>query len=228
MKGIDNPKSGVTLIELLVGIALLGVVMAGAYEVLQSASSVSNRQQQAALASQTGWQILQQMSRELRAAVPAEGRVPLRGEDSTLPATRALSSPARDLPADFAGGRLPADTINFLSVARGAISPHREFGSVEYALFRNKEGKVTGLSRRFAAIEEPLSGSPRVLHSPQIIAMDCHYRGEEGEWESEWTAPALPVAVRLKIWVRTSLPGEKVEADVYRTVVHLPASKEMK
>ena len=85
-----------TLIEVLMAVALTAILLAGGYEVIISATNISRSQQQAATASRTGWQTLQQMSRELRASMPRADT----GDGSSLTLKNA----------DFSIGARPADT----------------------------------------------------------------------------------------------------------------------
>lgn len=226
MKISPDRRSGMTLLEMLLAVALTGIILGGAYDLMISANEISRGHQQAAMAGRRGWQTLEQMSRELRAAIPpaSDGETNFSARDATLPAQPALEvSGSTEFPADFRSGTIPADTIRFTTTAAAQPAP----AVVEYALQRNKSGHVIGLSRLHVPAGKKEEDCSPTMQNPSVMAVDCEFMNGTGTWQPAWEAGGLPEAVRVTLWLRTSPPGDLLKVRPLRTVVHLPVGKEV-
>lgn len=215
-----------TLLEMLVGIVLTGIILGGAYKIMISANEITRDHQETAMAGRRGWQTLQQMSRELRAALPTElgGTTHLTAQDATLPAQPALEvAGATEFPADFSRGTVPADTMRFST----AQTPQKAPGVVEYALQRNTAGHVLGLSRCYVPAGKDESECSPIMHNPSVVAVNYEFLDANGTWQPGWDAADLPEAVRITLWLRTSPPGNLLKVRSLSTVVHPPVGKEV-
>ncbi len=228
MSLFSRGKTGATLIEMLVGIGVLVILMAGIYRVMSTTPYIARQQQQRALAGRRAWRTLRQLSRELRAIPPGrEGVDRLTGTDSILQVSDVFEVPAADIRRTFPDG-LPADSIRFATTVRG-YSPLRAQHAiiVEYKLRRGEDGSTGGIYRRFSGIGEDPEEGAWELFNIQALALEFRYLDVNGEWREEWGEDFLPRAVKARVWMRTSLPGEEPEVGEFRTVINLPGEKEV-
>ncbi len=228
MSLFSRGKGGVTLIEMLVGIGVLVVFMAGMYSVMSTTPRVARRQQQRALAGRRAWRTLRQLSRELRAIPPGGERGgPLTGARSFLQVTDFFDVPAEDIRHAFPDG-FPADSIRFATTARGnSLQGGQHAIVVEYKLRHDEGGSSGGIYRRFSEIGEDPDEGAWELFNIQALAMEFRYLDGDGEWREGWGEDFLPRAVKARVWMRTSLPGEDPGVGEFRTVINLPGEKEV-
>jgi prepilin-type N-terminal cleavage/methylation domain-containing protein len=220
-----------TLIEMLIAIVLTGIILNGAYKLLVQANDISRQHQQAALAGQRGWQTLRQLSQELQAVLPLKGDPANRlvVEDGQLPAQPALGvSASNEFPTDFREGNIPADTIHFATMKVDLNATTAGARALQYGLEQDDSGRVKGLFRTIVSPDDETGTTAPALHNPSAVAINYECMGQNGEWHPQWNEEALPTAIRITLWLRTSPTGEPIQVRSLRTVVHLPAAGEVR
>lgn len=219
-----HAKTGFTLLEALLAIALTSMVMSMAWQIAAQARNVWRREQNAALGAREAWTRLRHISGELRAALlpedtpPGEGLV---GTDGAFDLYRALPrDPHRDeLAADLKAVKLHADSIR---VPVASVDDQGRSGVIEYSIARDHNRGAVGLQRRAAPLGQPL-GAP-VIHSDKVISLDCRYLDRDGKWRAKWDAPRqTPLAVRISVGALAERSTPIPEIMTFTTVVYLPA-----
>ncbi len=218
-----NTKAGVTLVEMLAAIAILALLMGGIYRVMSITASIADTSQQRTRTARSAWSMLQQISGELRSIPGSEGMGILRGVGSTLDLSDASGDAGADIASVFPAGNLPAHTLRF----EAYVPSPPGYAKLEYGLHRDEQGRPSGVYRRLALPGEEIEDTPGEIVSTQAVAVEFQYKNEHGEWLSQWEPTDLPLAVKIRVWMLTPLRGNRIEVSEFRTVVNLPAAKEI-
>jgi prepilin-type N-terminal cleavage/methylation domain-containing protein len=220
-------QRGLTLAELLVAMALAGVVMTMAFKIMHQAGRFMRTQRAVSDASRAGWQAVDRLCRELAMAGPPSAfgaEATFEGIDGAATFHDLIPENFRlvELTARQKAVRLDADLIRF-PVGRLADAPGGERpGMVEYSLKRDKGGRIVGLLRRAAPFGTPLEQGYERLLNAQTVSLNFQYRDAEGVWHTAWDADAPPRAVRVTIGVLATWTTGKPRVIQFSSVVYLP------
>ena len=181
---------GFTLLEVLVAMAMTGIIMAGLYGAYNSNVDTIQRARQDGEASQTARIVLDLMVKDLE-SVLIEGNLGLRGEGRTI------------------AGR-PADRL-VVTVMRGGTTGEKGFRTdlrtITYFIEEDSDGDGFILYRR----EEGLAGAGvsmgTVTHelARNVKALNIVYEDQEGNESNEWSAGGLekenglPALIRIRL-----------------------------
>jgi general secretion pathway protein J len=208
----NRSDKGFTLIEILIAIAILGVIMTIVYGSFIQTRKVMG----AAEASVEGY-------REIRAAFRL----------MTSDISMAFLSPQQKETTLFVGtdesaGGTPADNLDFTAYSHHRRDPEaKESDQTEIGYFLRKglEEESALMRREKKRIDaSPLSGGKVYEVSSNILGLDLRYRDSEGAWSDSWDSrategtPRLPSAVEITLIVQDRHGLEHP----YRTVVELP------
>lgn len=178
-----RPSRGMTIVETLVMLGLLGIFGSIAYPILTRTMQGIRRNQQYAVQFERGRDALRALGTQLRqaAALPNQTGPTLSGSDGG-------SGPA-------AQDRLVLTAADLGHLPRGSVF------TVEYLV------GPAGLVKRLQA---PDGTAHDQLVAQGVIGLDCAFLAD-GRWAEEWAAETLPDAVRLIVWV-TRAPGAPATA----------------
>lgn len=228
MRMSPRPRNGVTLIEMLVAIALLGILMGAAYRALHTGHEVAQNQQEMMMATSEGWEMLGQISAELR-GIPADtvrSHPLLQGEYHTADIGR-IEEEFADKGFSFASEReIPAADVQFFTLA-GGRSPNDGSGPelVQYGIqYPPNSRQKSGLYRRTAPLKSGLDSADWELESPRVQAMNIEYRTATSDWQKTWTREYPPDVVRVTLWLRATPPGQELRLQRFSTSVGLPSA----
>lgn len=189
--------AGFTLIEMLVAIALTGLLTTGVYLALDRALGASDRNRVVQEEERRDRNARSVLTALLRGARPEEG----------LDAFRGLT-----------GDEAPsgADELRFSSALAFPFSGHAPGDPLRVRLWRRggqRAGIVLELASASSLVRYPTRGAPRtrVLSSeagarvdtlllfPAVRSMEAAFRRDDGSWRERWSEDgALPAAIRLE------------------------------
>ena len=219
-------QSGFTLIEVLVATALMGTVVTLAWQIAYTANRVWRREQDTAMASRAAWSCVQQISRDLRAALPPSGaptaaRYESRDAATTLYDVMPEGKERDRLADDFRAARVQKDGFTFPSSSSdGRGRP----GRVRYTLRHGGKSGVFGLLRESAPFGSKLT-NPR-LRTGKVVSLDFQYLGANGQWLPKWDAPRkAPRAVRVTVGALLLRGRLHPLVRRFSTVIYLPTQE---
>jgi len=196
--------AGVTLIELLLVIAILGIVTAFAARVGRECLRVWDEQSRLMVANRALADAARVVTRDLLGAMRVEG-VAFEGEPQETNLEDIVPI-AVTLEKGQPKTRVAIDRLAFATGHTRDPLGHPAGEAVEYTVARDEAGKLRGLVRRAAALDAAAQKeSPPV--SEHIAEFRVEYLRKVGgreTWEKNWrAADGLPAAVRVTLgaWV---------------------------
>lgn len=218
-------RQGVTLIELMVGIAILGIVMGGAYKILTSAASIARQQQDQALSTRRAWTTLQQITREIRGVYEHNSAKTVQGTNASVSRSDIVDTMLPDMSPDSFPPELPDDVLR-LTTHELSRDGTGDAGTIEYMMQHSPDDNPTGLYRRSAPSSRSIEDAPWELYNEQAIGLDLQYQRDDGQWTLSWNDDSIPRAIKVSVLMTQPSPDRTSGARLttFQTTVHLPSA----
>ena len=219
------PRSGFTLLELLLTVALTSLALGMATQVAIRSSRIWGARQEGTAAARSAWSLAHRLSRELRMALPPDQF----GPEAAFVGEAGVSHAYHDLPGGEAEGAFAPEMLavafgdDRIRFAAWAFGEEPTPISVEYSILRDEEGGSLGVARRSAPLGSPLEEADAVLVARQVVSLEFEYLDAQGLWQREWSdAKSLPRAVRVRAGALRPNGGPLPELMDFSTTVYLP------
>ncbi len=216
-----------TLIEILVGILLLGVVFSGAYNILYSVPSTAAEHQHLLLGTRQGWNTVDRLAALIRIA-PYRKASEMDNGFSLSAEMGQVEFPddvifSQKTESFFPGRVLPADIIRIPRLFTDSENSETEPFIMEYTVKYDDERQLYGMFRRQIDVNERVNEGDWELVSKHVLGFQARFLEENGEdlWERGWGKRHPPQAVELSVWVRVSAKGQPLELESFRSVVNV-------
>lgn len=195
-----HSKRGLTFVELLVALSLVGMVAAAALAVFSGGFRIWERAEQLGVRDRQVHLVMEQLRREL-SSMRTFGPIPLEGEYDELSFAGIVKVPYRND---------DGDEFDLPEVGRIAYV----FDSGRRLLGRSAHSYRT--TRRYG----PRDRLKPMLDETQRVRFSYYMKDAEGQgsWTSGWDSPSLPLAVKVEVDGRTMIvplptgTGEKKES----------------
>ncbi|RMF89694.1 MAG: prepilin-type N-terminal cleavage/methylation domain-containing protein [Nitrospinota bacterium] len=203
----DSAPEGMTLIELLVGLALLGMVLLLVANVFITNIHLVRAGTERVLLDEEARRILGRLTADIQSiSLPGNGGIPLQGEDRV--------SAGDEAPGDM-------DTIRFSTILSSHQAPaFGKRGRLAYVLTRAPNERV-GTLWRILLLSSPDGEQVerRLLLSERVRALNFRYFSHQ-RWYRAWQEATLPqgVEITLVLQGKSRFAGSKS----YRTFVRIP------
>jgi len=214
MKDSSAGKKGITLIELLTVIFILGLVSTLAYQVAREGMSIWTKGRARFETWHSGRQLLEKMTRELQSTYPLS---------PSLKLTFAKGKGESSYP--FEGSSRRIQFVSTVSFPPARISGKPGLGEIEYSLERTADGTKGGLRRRVKTLWGTLASDSL---EPGIVGLKIRYWKPTRGWVKEWKQGkgpgkgSLPQAVEITIRVKEGQKRKQLRT--FSTVVYLPVT----
>lgn len=208
MRDCFKQRKGITLLELLAVIAIVGLVFTVAYRVVSESMDFWRGRRARFEAWHTGRQTLRRATRELRSTFPILSDTRLTFEEQE-----------RKSKLLFEGRE---DGIRFVSIVGSqALRTSGEPGlrEIEYSLVQPVDGGKGGLRRRVKTVEGRLISNSL---EEEVVGLHMRYWHSEGGWVVTWLdRKNIPQAVEITIEVREGRDRTRS----FSATVHLPVTQ---
>jgi len=219
-------QRGMTLLEILVALAITGVVIGLGCGMLSSTERLLAQQQDSAMIDTAGWIWTANIAKDLRSSIALPSVAPDAGWSGTsgkVAFTEGLKVLTSRVAPEFTNMDLSTDTMR-IPVAGVRVSSGQEgAGYVEYSLARGKNGDISGLARKTWLRDETAPAAEPGLVSPRIVSLAFAYRSADGAWQPTWNTPATaPKAVRVTLGAIVR-KGKMAYPRYFSTIIALPS-----
>ncbi len=214
MKDSLSGKKGITLIELLTVIFILGLVSTLAYQVAREGMSIWSKGRARFETWHSGRQLLERMTRELQSAYPLSPGLKF-----------TFTKPNKESSYPFEGNSRRIQFVSTVSFPPARISGKPGLGEIEYSLERTADGSKAELRRRVWTLWG-IPASDRLEEG--VVGLKIRYWEATRGWVKEWKQEkgpgrgGLPQAVEITIRVEEGQKREKIKT--FSTVVYLPVT----
>jgi general secretion pathway protein J len=186
-----DPRAGFTLVEMLIAIAILGIILGVAYRVLDTMLATRDRVSE----EYRRWRDVARAVAWIERDLDALQARPIRDQSDRLAA--ALVGSASRTPAEQAG---IAFTRSGDPEEGGRGAAPRRVG------YRVHDGALERLSWRVLD-QAPRSTPTATAILTGVAGLGVRYRDAQGQWQQEWSRPTLPTALNITIRLAT---GERI------------------
>lgn len=228
MKETKDIRSGMTLLEVLVAISLLGLVLGGGFKVIVSALEGFSEQRDACAATREGFDAVQSIVNDLRFIYLGqdEGLSRFEGKDGEISLQDGIRGRGpRTSKTDVGEGQsLCDDSLSFGVYDSNFDGP----GIIEYRLVRNERGGIKGISRKYISSGGTEQEVFEKLLSTRVVSLQIRYLSRDDRWVEQWDVEhRYPTAVSIRVGLQLSPAEKPSEIIYYDSAVWLPAGREV-